>query len=403
MTSSVQLLAQPGPWQQLQYLQSELGEAATDPTTWPKLGQALRQAGHDPELVVALVSQLQLRAEARGKFGESAQHMLFTRAGLEQATRFQVSLLHALRYANAGVKRVADLGCGIGSDALALATTGLEVLAVDRDPEALAAAAVNLREFPKTQVLEADVMTMPRPEVDGVFLDPARRSHDRRLFRPEQWSPPWDKVTEIFSWGLATGVKLAPGIDHHYLGIGSHAQWLSYDGALVEASLWSTQLAPEGPGRSALVYHHHTIDVLSEECAPDAPLTPAPVGALEQYLFEPDPAVIRAGLLARLADLTGTHLVHPKIAYLSGPSPTDSPYWTGFEVLAEVALRPKVVKRQLRELGAGPVEVKKRGADVDPAQLQKQWQQKAGIPVVVFATRVGSSHRAIIARRLKGA
>ena len=47
--------------------------------------------------------------------------MLFTEAGLEQATRLKVAALHAGRFARAGVEHVADLGCGIGGDALALA------------------------------------------------------------------------------------------------------------------------------------------------------------------------------------------------------------------------------------------------------------------------------------------
>ncbi|HZU93430.1 MAG TPA: SAM-dependent methyltransferase, partial [Microbacterium sp.] len=47
----------------------------------------LRAAGHSPDLVSAVVGQAHLRTKATAKFGEFAQRMLFTRAGLEQATR----------------------------------------------------------------------------------------------------------------------------------------------------------------------------------------------------------------------------------------------------------------------------------------------------------------------------
>ena len=85
-----------------------------------------------PALVAAVLSQSKLRARARAKFGEFASRMLFTEAGLEQATRLQVAALHAGRFARAGIGHVADLGCGIGGDALAMAAIDLEVTAVER-------------------------------------------------------------------------------------------------------------------------------------------------------------------------------------------------------------------------------------------------------------------------------
>ena len=70
--------------------------------------------------------------------------MFFTRDGLEQATRPVVADQHAQRFVAAGVRRVVDLGCGIGSDALAFVRAGLEVVAVERDPDTAAVAAANL-------------------------------------------------------------------------------------------------------------------------------------------------------------------------------------------------------------------------------------------------------------------
>ena len=55
----------------------------------------LRQAGHSPDLVSAVVGQAHLRAKGTAKFGGFAERMLFTRAGLEQATRLGVAARHA--------------------------------------------------------------------------------------------------------------------------------------------------------------------------------------------------------------------------------------------------------------------------------------------------------------------
>src|SRR5690606_41075067 len=89
--------------------------------------------GLDPELVAAAMTQSRLRAKGRAKFGEFAEGMIFTQAGLEQSTRLTVAAHHAARFAAAGSTRVADLGCGIGGDAMALGALGLPVLAVQLD------------------------------------------------------------------------------------------------------------------------------------------------------------------------------------------------------------------------------------------------------------------------------
>ena len=107
----------------------------------------LRKDGHDPALVAAVVSQARLRHKARAKFGDFADTMLFTPAGLEQSTRFAVAAHHAGRFSRAGFRRVADLGCGIGGDALALASLDIHVLAVDSDEVTAAFASYNLAPF----------------------------------------------------------------------------------------------------------------------------------------------------------------------------------------------------------------------------------------------------------------
>ncbi len=399
-------------WEILQRAQLVLESLGSQAPPLEKMGIALRKEGVSPEVAAAVTAQLQLRKEAEVKFGESAKHMLLTRDGLEQATRFPVSFLHALRYSNAGVSRVADLGCGIGADSVALCTAGVEVVALDKDPQAAACAATNLRDFPGAEVIvgdanEVDLKWLLAKDVGGVFLDPARRSAGKRVLKPSMWSPSWERVTEIFSWGLPSGVKVAPGIDHGLLGIGSHAQWTSVDGELVEAALWSSQLSPEGPGRSAQVLLGGTRHVLTdpETKTADAPVRPARVGDVDEFLYEPGPAVIRSGLIARAAEMTDTHLIHQRIAYLSGPRELASPYLTGFKVERIVPLRKKRVLQALRDLGAGPVEVKKRGADLNPAEwqkdLQKQLSAPQGRPLVVFATRTAGGHTAIIASRLQ--
>ncbi len=98
------------------------------------LGSRLRAQGMPGDEVAALLTQVDLRRKARVKFGDSSSHMLFTQAGLEQASRDAATQLHAQRFEQAGCKSVADLGCGIGSESMALRAAGISVLAVELDP-----------------------------------------------------------------------------------------------------------------------------------------------------------------------------------------------------------------------------------------------------------------------------
>ena len=112
------------------------------------LQQRLRDAGFDPDLVATALNQARLRAKAKDKFGEFARGMVLTSDGLEQATRLGVAAQHAQRFRAAGIHTVHDLGCGIGSDAMAMAGLDLRVRAIDADEVTAGIAAVNLRHWP---------------------------------------------------------------------------------------------------------------------------------------------------------------------------------------------------------------------------------------------------------------
>nr|WP_075892922.1 methyltransferase domain-containing protein [Actinomyces provencensis] len=370
----------------------------------------MRHQGVDASVAAAVLTQLDLRDRAEGKFGRFARSMVFTRDGLEQATRLAVAARHAERFRRGGATRVADLGCGIGGDALALAGLGLGVWALDIDEDAAAAAAENLRPFPDAEVVLGDVNDLDLADlralgVDAVFADPARRTgtaggSSRRL-GPELWSPPLSTVLSWRSTFGRLGVKMAPGVPHAALPDDCHAQWTSVDGDLVEAALWTPPLAPEGPGRSALVLRGGGAHTLTDPTlgSASAPVRQASVGALGSLVAEPDPAVIRAGLVARLAEDLGAQLVSPSIAWLTGDDLPATPFAARFEVIDVVALRPKAVQGALDRLDVGSVEVKKRGVDIDPEALRRSLRLRGSGAVTVIATRVEGRHRAIIARR----
>lgn len=368
-----------------------------------KLADGLRSRGVDPELVAAALTQSKLRSRAREKFGEFADELLFTRAGLEQATRLPVAARHARRYADAGATLVADLGCGLGADTLAMAGLGLRVLAVELEEETAALATVNLRAFENAQVRLADArdLDFAAEGVDAVFADPARRTRSgARVFDPRAYSPDLDTLLSLRTHVPNLGLKVGPGIPYRALPSETHAQWVSVDGAVVEAGLWFGDLAPEGSGRSALLLAGDASHLLSWLGDADAPAPQASADELGRYVYEPDGAVIRAGLVATLCTELDATLLDPSIAYLSTDAPVDTPFATRFRVLDSFPFGLKKLRAYLRTRNVGRVEIKKRGTAVDPDQLRQQLALKGENAATLILTRLRGKQSVLVVERV---
>lgn len=355
----------------------------------------LRKAGHSPSLVAAVLSQARLRSKAVAKFGPFAERMLFTESGLEQATRLSVAAQHAGRFQRAGLKWVADLGCGIGADALAIAALELEVTAVDRDEVTAAVAAYNLAPWSNARVEHADAEGFDLSGVDGVFLDPARRTASRRLSNPADWSPSLD-----FAFGLGeqlpTGVKLAPGIDRDLIPVDAEAQWISAGHDVVEVGVWFGAVARPGIRRAALVIGDHG----TAELTAPADSEDEPVGELGEFVLEPDGAVIRARLIGDLARQLNARMVSDSIAWLTTDAPVDTPFASCFRVVEQFALDARSLKKELAARSIGSLEIKKRGVDIDPAEFRKKLALKGANTATLILTRVAGKRVALLAERV---
>lgn len=366
--------------------------------------QGLRKRGVDPQLVSAVMTQNRLRTKAVEKFGDFAHTMLFTQAGYEQSTRLTVAAQHARRYRDAGVSRVADLGCGIGADALAMAGLGLHVEAVELDELTAAVATVNLRQFENAHVHHMDALDFDLSSVDAVYADPARRTRaGSRVFNPASYTPDLDTLLALEQQVPELGLKVGPGVPHQLLPSHTHAQWVSVDGAVVEAGLWFGKLAPQGSGRSALVMSGEDSHHLFQAGDADAPLSQTPHGPLARYLYEPDGAVIRAGVVNQVAQLVDGHLLDPTIAYITTDTLHHTPFATGYRVLDSLPFHIKKLRSYLREREIGKLTIKKRGVGVVPEELRTQLSLRGQNHVVIFVTRIAGSKQVVVAQPLKQA
>ena len=360
-----------------------------------RLVSTLRTEGHPPERIHHAIEQVRLRRKATKKLGPFADRMLFTEEGLEQATRLQVAAHHAGRFAHAGFRHVADLGCGLGVDAMAIASLGIRVSAVERDEVTAALATYNLAPFDNATVYHSTVEEFDLTDVDALWMDPARRSEGHRLTDPSDWSPSLDTVFSLAT-ARPAGIKLAPGIDRNLLPPNSEWQWVSSGGEVVEVTVWTGSLARQGVGRAALVISgDHTAEMTSESDSEDEP-----TGALGEYLYEPDGAVIRARLIGQLARSLSGRMLDPTIAYITSDTEHTTPFAHGFLVEHMLPVRIPALRKWAREEGIGSLEIKKRGIDLDPATVRKQLDLRGDAHATLILTRIAGRKVALVARRL---
>ncbi len=335
-----------------------------------RVGTVLRREGVDPALAALALSQVALRERAVARFGPEFAEWVWTPASLEHATRPHVAARRARRIADAGTAAVADLGCGAGADSVALALAGLVIHAFDLDADALSAARHNAAVAGITDridLVERDVLEVDLRAFDAVVVDPARRdANGRRLMRPHEWSPSFDQVLNFADQTPGLVAKLAPGIAHDLLPPGSDTEWIQDGTDLVEATMWLGTLARR-PGRSAVLLTSTTETVVSDERLAS---TPPPVGSIATYLYEPEPAVIRAGLVGVVVDDVAGQLLDAAIAYVTSDSAVTTPLASRYSVIAEVPFAVKKLRADLHARGYGNVVIKKRGVAIDPEQLR---------------------------------
>ncbi len=332
-----------------------------------------------------------LRQRAASKFTH-ASHMYFTREALEQASGERIAAYRAERFAI--YTRVGDFCCGIGGDTLSLAQR-TQVCAVDLDPLRLAMAHENAIAHgiqDRVQFIEADLTQMALPNIEAIFFDPARRISGKRLFKLADYSPP---ISLVESWRKQVkliGVKVAPGIrDAEVAALGNvEVEFISVEGELKEAVLWFG----EGihPGRRA------TLLTQASRTTRDASSVPKPpISEPLAYLYEPDPAIIRAHLVQGLAHEIGAAQLDAEIAYLTSVQlnpPT--PLARCWRVLEWLPFQLKHLRSRLRALDAGPVTVKKRGSPLDTDVLARQLSGAGSRELVVVLTQSSGKPVALI-------
>ncbi|TDD94983.1 class I SAM-dependent methyltransferase [Actinomadura rubrisoli] len=376
---------------------------------------------HDAGLVSAALTQVRLRERAVAKFGPDAHRMYFTQAGLEQSTRASVAAHRARRFAAYEPSGVTlELGCGIGADLIARARAGLAGEGVELDPLTAEVARANVASLGLDGLASVRVDDATKESPDGyatVFADPGRRTARGRVFDPRSYEPPLDTVLDLAGRVPAACVKVAPGIPHEAVPDGAEAEWVSVAGDVKEAALWLGDLAGDVGRRATLLSSDAPLS--SDTGSGVATLTPRglddpDVRPWGRYLYEPDGAVIRAHLVAEVAELVGGGLADPRIAYVTSDELRPTPFASAYEVEDVLPFSVKRLRAELRRREVGALTVKKRGSAVDVDRLRRDLgfggrrtargtgrdTVRGAAEMALVVTRVGSDPVALLTRAL---
>lgn len=359
---------------------------------------ALRRA-LGPELGRRAAELRSLRLRSRGRFPVGVLPYL-TRRGLEQATPWIVARARAEEMRRRlGSSRIWDATCGVGADGLALARSGCSVLLSDRDPEVLACAAANLAASGAGgRVLRADACHPPFAggSVRALLLDPDRRASGRRSGDPADWSPSLRETHALTARFPAACVELPPVVEPDRLPAGWRPVWTSLAGELREVTAWTGELARGRPPREALALDADGGRTSLGGEPVEVEALDAAAAARVAWLAEPDPAVIRAGLLGNLARETGLAPLAPRLAYLGGHARPVHGLLRRWRVLGTAPLDRRRVRSLLGEHDVGPLTVKKRGHPEPAEVLARRLAGPGSRPGLLAVARLERGHLALL-------
>ena len=333
-----------------------------------------------PELSTALVASALTQAQHRP---EGFPLPLVTIDGIQQSTPPDVAVRRAQRLADAGVRTVIDAGCGIGTDSWAFAGVGMHVIAYEVDPDTAHVARANLKGL-DVDVHQGDATLAAFPQDAALYVDPARRRDQRdtqgrplRIHDPAQWRPTWSWVVGQAQQRPVVA-RIRPG--HRDLPPGTEWHCTSVNRSLVDATAWFPPLA-QTPRRASVLHGGSWHEIAGSPAHGEA----AEVG---RFIVDPDPAIVRSGLVSNAAELIGGHLLDTRLAFITCHERPPAWVGRGMEVLEQTTLKRIAATCRRHDIESATVWA--RGFDSIPRTGLREGRQG-----IIVAARVGDARRSI--------
>ena len=371
----------------------EIFAAITDSTAAELSSQRKLRREFDDDLVRAALSVHQARQRAAGLLPYS-EKLWLTRVGLEQSTAWEVAAHKAKRFSSS--PEVSDLCCGIGVDAAAIAESS-NVTAIDTDASMCLRTEWNASVWNRSKNVQTHCGNVMERDWSGmvVHVDPDRRSgRDRPTKRLELYQPNLEWMQQLTHTALGGGIKISPASNFLQKFPGCEIELISLNGECREATVWFGSLAGEHAFRATALPSGESIsaDPLS------AWTNVVPTAA--EYLFDPDPAIVRSGLIDVLAEQHSMQRLDAEEEYLTGSVCVTSGFVTAFRVEAVLSGNLKDLKRHLRADPSTHYEVKCRRIPTNADTIRRQLPTGTATPRVIFFARISGRATIVVARRV---
>ena len=380
--------------EQYEWLVSPQGQeclhfAMNAPDHWGRLRQKLTA----PQRLV-VEQQVELRKRAANKF-KNSDELVYTAKGLQQSTDSLIAHYKSGRFANHD--SVADYCCGIGGDLIELGAVS-RTEGYDLDPVHVTLANANcLAASSNAQATLADVTQLDPGRVAAWHIDPDRRATGRRTTHLENSQPSSESLQAMLRRNENGAIKMAPAtsLEIDWLH-DAELEWIGHSRSCQQLIAWCGGLSQRPGTRVATVLRprEDPHSFCGKEEHPDL------ARSWGDFLYEPHSVILAAGLAGALANSLGISAIIPGGGYLTGNVLLDTPFLATFRIIEMTSFRPKKIRKRLQQLGAGIVEVKQRGVNVDPTSLQKSLRGTGERPLTVLVTRQDKSVIAFVAERI---
>lgn len=373
----------------------------------------------EPSYKALLTQQLQFRTRAAKRI-PSAASWVWTEKSLAQASdwcsaTFKASLLPS-------EAAVTDACCGAGVDLYAFARKTPFAKGIDNDPDIVELCKCNLQSLGvSAEVQQQEFQGLTLTKSDWLHVDPDRRASSNRAgssktIVAEEFSPSWRELCEAAKVAAGAIIKLAPKTTFDSIRDPSDDQ-----------TIYSVWIGNRGECRQQLALFGQATEVLHHryQCQPNARLavlaeapvtseTPIP----EDFVYTAAPCqapvqmesaefVFDLHATLHASDLASSWAVAHNLkalgdckGYFTGNALLESPWIQRFRVIEQLAWDDRKIRKCLRRLNAGTVEVKNRLHRMDANQFQKRLSQPEGRPLTILVTRLGQRVRAIVAERI---
>ncbi len=341
--------------------------------------------------IMELLTLERLRKNALKRIKNSERY-LFTTKGVEQSSSSEVAEYHASIFNN--ISSMADLCCGNGIDLVNIAQNKEKVYAVDLSNNALMCSRYNsgINKLDNIEFLNMKAEDFDKI-VEGVFLDPDRRPEERRVIQGEDISPNFEEIIKIIKKYQNVVVKLSPVFDYQSAEVPFNHTWefISEDKIMKEILLCTGEFATHNVSKKVVLLPE-AIFLENQETVN--------VTAIKKYIYDPDPAIIRSGLVQDLAHELKLSLINKHLSILTSEVILKSKFIRGYEVIDSFHYNKKSLQKYVKENEIGKLVIKVRGFPERPNQILQKLKLSGKGQSLIYLIRMDKEFLCLILNAL---